>query len=446
MTETPNYDNEYDAIVVGAGPAGSAAALTMAKQDLDVIMIERGSYPGAKNVFGGVLFTPTIRELVDDFSEAPTERYIAEKKFSMLSEEDETALSMKPGAWHEEPHNDSFTILRGDFDEWFAEQAVEAGATLITETTVLDVIRDGDDDHSQIVGVETDRPDGELRAPVVVLAEGANSLVSEGAGLKETDDAKDVAVAAKEVRKYDRDTIEERFNLHDEDGVAYHYFGDGAIPEGFGGAYIYSNKRTISIGLAYSIADAREHDKTPDEVLNEFKNHPAVAPLVRGGRLVEYSAHAIPEGGYEGVPDLVHNGAVLVGDTAGLVLNNGVHLEGTNMAAESGYHAGNAIADALEEGRTDEAALSDYPANLEDSFVMKNLEHYSWFRGLVEQEEDFLFKELPTAIAEAEKEYFRMDKEPKESHAKKAKDIVVQAAGGYIGAAKRAWKFRRFLS
>ncbi|MFB6132860.1 MAG: FAD-dependent oxidoreductase, partial [Halanaeroarchaeum sp.] len=226
MTETPNYDDEYDAIVVGAGPAGSAAALTMAKQDLDVIMIERGAYPGAKNVFGGVLFTPTIRELVDDFSEAPTERYVAEKKFSMLTEEDETAISMKPGAWHEEPHNDSYIILRGEFDEWFAEQAVEAGATLITETTVLDVIREGGDENGPIVGVETDRPDGSLRAPVVVLAEGANSLVSEGADLKDTADATDVAVAAKEVRKYDRDTIEERFNLHDEDGVAYHYFGE----------------------------------------------------------------------------------------------------------------------------------------------------------------------------------------------------------------------------
>ncbi|MFW6265883.1 MAG: NAD(P)/FAD-dependent oxidoreductase, partial [Halanaeroarchaeum sp.] len=168
MTETPNYDNDYDAIVVGAGPAGSAAALTMAKQDLDVIMIERGAYPGAKNVFGGVLFTPTIRELVDDFSEAPIERYVAEKKFSMLSNEDETALSMKPGAWHEEPHNDSFTILRGDFDEWFAEQAVEAGATLVTETTVTGLLRQ----DGRIVGVETDRPDGRMRAPYVVLAEG----------------------------------------------------------------------------------------------------------------------------------------------------------------------------------------------------------------------------------------------------------------------------------
>ncbi|MFB6132144.1 MAG: FAD-dependent oxidoreductase, partial [Halanaeroarchaeum sp.] len=237
-----------------------------------------------------------------------------------------------------------------------------------------------------------------------------------------------------------------RFNLHDEDGVAYHYFGEGAIPEGFGGAYIYSNKRTISIGLAYSIDDARQQQKNPDEVLNEFKNHPAVAPLVRGGRLVEYSAHAIPEGGYEGVPDLVHDGAVLVGDTAGLVLNNGVHLEGTNMAAESGYHAGNAIAEAIDRGRTDEAALSQYAEDLENSFVMENLEHYDWFMDLVENEEEFIFHELPNALAEAEKEYFRMDKEPKEVHTKNAKQTILQAAGGYIGAAKRAWKFRRFLS
>ncbi|HKL30208.1 MAG TPA: FAD-dependent oxidoreductase, partial [Natrialbaceae archaeon] len=176
MSDEINYDDDFDAIVVGAGLAGSAAALTMAEEGLNPIVIERGQSPGTKNVFGGVLFTPTIRELVD-LDDAPMERYVAEKRYGFLSENDETALSMRPGEWLDEPHNDAYTVLRGDFDEWFAEQAEEAGATVITETTVTDVLRD---DDGRVVGVDTDRPDGELRAPVVVLAEGANSLVGEG--------------------------------------------------------------------------------------------------------------------------------------------------------------------------------------------------------------------------------------------------------------------------
>ncbi|MFB6154179.1 MAG: FAD-dependent oxidoreductase, partial [Halodesulfurarchaeum sp.] len=324
------------------------------------------------------------------------------------------------------------------------DQAVEEGATLITETTVTDLIREGGD--GKVIGVETDRPDGRLKAPIVVLAEGGNSLVSEGAGLKETADADEVAVAAKEVRKYDRDTIEERFNLYEDDGVAYHYFGEGACGDAVGGGYIYTNKRTLSIGVAYSIEDARNNPRTPDEILNDFKQHPAVAPLVRDGRLIEYSAKAIPEGGADAVPDLVHDGAVLVGDTAGLVLNNGIHLEGTNMAVESGYWAGKAVADALDRGRTDRAALQPYADNLEDSFVMQNLEHYNWFQDFAESEREFLFTELPRALTEAELEYFKMDREPKKKHVKRAKRTMIEAAGGWTGVAKKAWKYRKLLS
>ena len=440
-SETPSYDGEFDAIVVGAGLAGSAAALTMAEEGLDVIMLERGNSPGTKNVFGGIMFTPRIRELTD-FDDAPKERFVAEKTFSMLSEEgDATEVSMRPDAWREAPHNDSWMVLRGDFDEWFAEQAVEAGATLITETTVTDLVRE----DGAIAGVETDRPDGTLHAPTVVLAEGANSLVSEGAGLAESQERKDVAVSAKEVRKYDRETIEDRFHLTDEEGAAMHYFGDGAVGDAVGGGFIYTNKRTLAIGVVYSIEDAVHDERSPDEVLDDFKSHPAVAPLVKGGRMIEYSAHAIPEGGPDAMPDLVHDGAVITGDAAGLVLNNGLHLEGTNMAVESGYQAGKSVADAVETGRTDAAALSDYEDALTSSYVMDNLNHYGWFLDAAAEDREFLFDDLPRAIADAETDYFRMDDEPKTRHTKSARKRMVSAMGGYLGAAKKAWKYRKMF-
>lgn len=402
VSETPDYNDAYDAIVVGAGLSGTAAALTMAREGLDVLMLERGPAPGTKNVFGGVLYTPTIRELVDVDS-APTERYIAEKRYSMLTDEgDETAVSIRPGEWHDEPHNDSYTVLRRRFDEWFAKQAVEAGVTLITETTVTGLVRDG----KKITGVKTDRPDGEIRAPVVVLAEGANSLVSEGADLKESPDREDVAVSVKEVFKLDRDTIEDRFRLDGDAGAAYNYFGDGAVGKAVGGGFVYTNKRSVSVGVAYRIEDAA-HGQTPEETLNAFESHPAVAPLIRGGRRIEYSAHVIPEGGADAMPDLVHD-----------------------------------VAD----DRSDEAALADYPRDLGNSFVVENLRHYDWFQQTIADDREFLFEDLPRALADAETEYFRMDRTSKDEHTDAARDRLLDAAGGWFGAAKRAWRFRRMLS
>ena len=457
----PNYAGAFDAIVVGAGLAGSAAAITMAREGLDVLVIEKGKYPGAKNVFGGVLYTPTIRELVD-MDDAPIERYIGERRYSMLSDEDEIAATVNIGDWHDEPHNDSFTVLRGEFDEWFAEQAVAAGATLITETVVTDLIRES----GRIVGVETDRPDGEIRAPVVVLAEGGNSLVSERAGLKETADRKDVAVAVKEVLEFPgrgNEKLTDRFRLGDDDGVAYHYFGKGAVGDSFGGAFVYTNDDTISVGLAYRIEDSARGGINPEEALNEFKSHPAVAPLFRGTRTVEYTAKVIPEGGADAMPDLVHDGALLVGDTAGLVLNNGIHLEGTNMAVESGYHAGRAVADALGATATvtterssataradggaaiNRAALESYPAALENSFVVQNLEHYEWLIDRVTEDRELLFDDLPDALADAAAEYFAIDREPKQAHGKRAKKRVLETLGGIRGALKLGWRYRKLV-
>lgn len=437
----PRYDEEFDVVVVGAGLAGTAAALTMAEEDLDVLMLERGSTPGAKNVFGGVLYTPRIDDLVG-IEDAPVQRYVAEKKLGLLTDHDEVAYSFKPGSWHEEPHNHSYTVLRGDFDEWFAEQAEEAGVTLVTETTVQGLRRDPD---GTVSGVETDRPEGRISAPIVVLAEGANSLVSEREDLKDEPDRETMAVAAKEVLDLPKEKIEDRFQLLEGAGAAHQYFGKGAVGEGFGGGFVYTNKRTVSVGVAYRTEDAASTEETPEEVLNAFKSHPAIAPLVADARTEEYSAKMIPEGGDEAVPDLVHDGAVLVGDTAALVFNNGVHLEGTNMAVESGYQAGKAVAEALEAGERSAEALSSYRESLEDSYVMKNLEHYSWFHDTVAEDREFVFEELPEALVEAQEEYFRVDDAPKAEHVSDAKQRMKQAFGGWLGLLKFAWRYRKMI-
>jgi len=137
---------------------------------------------------------------------------------------------------------------------------------------------------------------------------------------------------------------------------------------------------------------------------------------------------------------------VIVGDAAGLVLNNGVHLEGTNMAVESGYHAGRVIADANARGRTDADALEAYGRALEESFVVKNLERYAWLQETVEEDRELLFETMPTAFADAGAEYFRMDREPKAEHANRAKRAVIDALGGWRGLAKLALRYRKVVT
>ena len=157
---------------------------------------------------------------------------------------------------------------------------------------------------------------------------------------------------------------------------------------------------------------------------------------------------------------------MLVGDTAGLVLNNGVHLEGTNMAVESGYHAGKAVVEALnsipagpatataDSGEAvsadggvvvSRAHLQSYPEALEESFVVKNLEHYEWLIHRVVEDKQLMFDDLPEALADAASEYFKMDRQPKAEHGARAKQRVMQTVGGIRGAIKLGWKYRNII-
>ena len=180
--------SDFDAIVVGAGPAGAASALTMARGGLNVALLERGPYPGAKSLMGGVLYTNVLEKLVPDFRQAgaPLERYVAEKRLSVLSDKAETGISFRTEEWDAEPHNHSWTVLRARFDRWFGEQAEKAGAELICGVVVDKLLKD---EQGRVVGVETRMPEGEdpaggrLTAPIVVLADGANSLLAEAEGL-----------------------------------------------------------------------------------------------------------------------------------------------------------------------------------------------------------------------------------------------------------------------
>ena len=131
---------KFDVIVVGAGPAGTACAYTCAKNGLKVLQIERGEYPGSKNVMGGVLYRKQMEELIPQFwHEAPLERPIIEQRFWMMDKESVVTFGYKGLEWGVEPYN-NFTVLRAQFDQWFAQKAVEEGVLLINETVVTECL------------------------------------------------------------------------------------------------------------------------------------------------------------------------------------------------------------------------------------------------------------------------------------------------------------------
>ena len=167
-------DDKFDAIVVGAGPAGTTAAYLLAKKGLDVVVMERGQYPGAKNVFGGVLFTTILNRIIHDFwDEAPLERHIKGIKLFLLSENNTVSIGVDSEDHNKPQYNNSFTVSRAKFDQWYAKKAEEAGAFIINDTIVDDLIWD----NGKVVGVKTRRDDGDIYADVVILADGVNSIL-----------------------------------------------------------------------------------------------------------------------------------------------------------------------------------------------------------------------------------------------------------------------------
>ncbi|WP_282938447.1 FAD-dependent oxidoreductase [Paenibacillus sp. RC67] len=360
---------KFECIVVGAGPAGIACAYELAKAGVDVLLLERGEYPGSKNVMGGVLYRKMMEDVIPEFyKEAPLERPIVEQRFMMLDKESAVTFGYKGMEWGREPYN-NFTVLRAKFDQWFAQKAVEQGALLINETVALECIME----DGRVVGVRTDRPDGDLYADVVVLADGVNSLLAKSLGFHKEFKPDEVALATMEIIKLDRKIIEDRFNLEEGQGCTIELFGD-ATKGILGTGFLYTNKDTLSIGVGTLLSGLIKHKIKPYELLEYVKQHPMIRPYLQGGESQEYLAHLIPEGGYYSMPKVVGNGVLVVGDAAQLV--NAIHREGSNMAMTSGRLAAETIVMAKQAGNFSEAMLDHYRQRLMESFVGEDLKKY----------------------------------------------------------------------
>jgi electron transfer flavoprotein-quinone oxidoreductase len=364
--DAPTFDAPtFDAVVVGAGPAGASAALALARAGRSVCLLERGPFPGSKNMYGGVIYARILDDIVPGWwEEAPVQRWVTRRATMVVTESQSLSVDYRTESWGRPPYNGA-TAYRADFDAWLASKAVAAGAILVCDTTAVGLRRSGD---GAVTGVRTDRPDGEIAARVVVACDGVNSFLAKEAGLYRDVDPAHFTLGAKEVLAIGSEEIEARFGLGPGQGADFEILGcTGDVP---GGGFVYTNRDTVSVGVVLSLPGLAASGRRPEALIAGLKAHPSIAPLVRGGDLVEYSAHLIPEGGFEKIPDLVADGMLVAGDAAALCLAAGLWLEGVNYAIASGAEAGRTAAEALAAGDTSARRLRAYRKRLGDTFVL----------------------------------------------------------------------------
>lgn len=401
--------------IVGAGLSGLAAAMVLAEAGAEVLVVERGDYPGSKNVSGGRLYLDPIRPYLPDlWEDAPLERHVVKERLTMMAPISSVTIEMSSERFRQSPHP-SHTILRATFDRWFADQAAARGALIIPGYKVDDLLQK----EGKVIGIVSSGD--EIHANAIVAADGALSFMAENAGLRGPHVAKNHAVAAKEVIELPPKVIEDRFAVEEDEGAAHLFFG--SVTQGIhGGGFLYTNQDSLSLGLVLAIQDlmdvsspeksARELSLSPHNLLEEFKDRPEIRPLIADGHSVEYSAHIIPEGGFRAIPRLVTDGMVVVGDAAGLTLNMGITVRGMDFALASGVMAARALLRAREGADFSSASLTYYETLLKESFVWQDLKTFQHMPQFLTNPR--LYERYPTMACDLLEQILRIGEGPKE--------------------------------
>lgn len=339
---------KVDCIVVGAGPAGSACALALARKGIQTVLVERGKNAGEKNVASFVLFTDVLRSMLPDFEkDAPLERIAGDTGFVSLRESDFMELRARIGRYYESPK--IYTAYRSKFDRWFSEKAEAEGAELVRGQLVTGLL----EENGRVVGVKVG--EDELLADVVVGADGIHSMVARESGLYE-DDTSRYMLGVKEVLDLPPEVIEERFQLRP---------GEGCVKDGWGypvsdvGGFfsIYTNNDSVSIVLFAPVDAIKESGVNLRERFEDFKAHPYIGSFLRDATLREYEAHILADGGRIKLDRLYSGGVLLCGEAGGF--NSSMWI-GVPSGMLSGLKAAEAVAAAKRRGRFDAEALSCY--------------------------------------------------------------------------------------
>jgi len=386
----------FEVAVVGAGPAGSAAALTLAREGVQVLLVERGAFPGSKNVFGGRIYSYALKRLLGErWKDAPVERFVRKEGITFM-----TADSSFSVEYESKDPTGSFTSIRSKFDKWLAEEAEKAGASLITDSRVDDLVLERGIVKGIIAG-----PD-KIPTDVVIACDGTTTNLARKAGLASMLEPREVSIGMKDVIELPADKMEERLGLEPEEGAAHVFVGEcsGGLR---GGGFLYTNKDSLALGMVVGADDISTKKVPSHTLMDRLRNHRKVRRLIRGGKTIEYDAHMIPEAGPKMLTRPYTGGMLVAGDAAGHLLNNGYTFRGIDMAIVSGIAAAQTILEARKRKDYSAQSLQTYARRLREEPALKDMYTFSKVPRYLRNNR--LYNVYPELVCNAAEAIYRVD-------------------------------------
>lgn len=403
MTEREQI--EMDVIFVGAGPANLAGALWLKRKiaehdelvergikagkkigEIEIGIVEKGSFVGAHILSGAVMDPIAIRELMPDFLEqlCPIDSVVTEDAFWYLTEKNSIAPPIVPPPLK---NKGKYIISLSKMCEWLGEKCEEAGINIFPEFPAAEVLYDTDSDR--VIGIRTGdkgidkdgnqkdnfEPGVELLAKVTVLGEGSRGSLAKQLmarlGLMEGKEPQVFSLGVKELWEIPAGNFEQ--------GKVVHTLGFPSDTDTYGGGWIYGMKdNVISIGYVTGL-DYKDPLIDPHAEFQKFKTHPKVAEVLKGGKMIKYGAKTINASGLWTMPKLYGDGVLLVGDTASFL--NGQRIKGIHTAMKSGMLAAETIVDALGHEDTSAKHLRHYEEKVNLSWIYDELHAVRNFHG-----------------------------------------------------------------
>ena len=373
---------DVDVLIVGGGPAGLSAALRLAQlqqqggEPLSIAVLEKARDAGAHMLSGAVLDPSTLRDLIPDFKEkgAPLAAEVQRDRVYFLGEKRSLRLPMIPPPLR---NHGNYIISLNQFVRWLAGQAEGQGIDFFSGFAGQNVLTDGD----RVIGVRTgDRgigrhgeqkstfePGVDITAKVTIFCDGVRGNLTKellrqfqlGRGRQ----PEQFALGIKELWEVPAGRL--------EPGTVIHSLGYPLRQDEFGGGFIYAMPEgRVSLGFVVGL-DYRDPLLDPHMAFNRFKQHPLVARLLEGGQMVRYGAKALPEGGWNTIPQPYLDGALIAGDAGGFL--NSMRLKGIHLAMRTGMLAAESAFEAIRAGDTSAASLARYQRKIDASPVRAEL-------------------------------------------------------------------------